>query len=38
MMSNARVLVERYFIHSEWMMCVRATPASVVDLNFKPPN
>ena len=37
-MLNARVLVDRFLIQPKWMMWVRATPTSVVDLNFKPPN
>ena len=36
--SKASVLVERFLTQPDWMMCVRATPASVVDLNFKPPS
>ena len=34
-MLNTSVLVKRFFIQPEQMMCVRATPVSVVDLNFK---
>ena len=37
-MLNTSVLVKRFFIQPEQMMCVRATPVSVVDLNFKPPS
>ena len=37
-MSNARVLVVQFFVQPDQMICVRATPASMVDLNFKLPN
>ena len=37
-MSNTRVLVDRFLIQPKQIMWVRATPASVMDLNFKPPN
>jgi len=37
-MSKANVLVELFFVQPDQIMCVRATPASVVDLNFSPPN
>ena len=36
--SKARVLIVLFLAHSEWTMWVRVTPASVVDLNFNPPN
>jgi len=36
--SNTRVLVDRFLIQPKWMMWVRVTSASVVNLNFKPPN
>ena len=37
-MLNAKVLVERFLTQPKWMICIRATPASVVDLNFNPPS
>ena len=37
-MSNAKVLVERFLTQPERIICVNTTPASVVDLNFKPSN
>ena len=37
-MSNIRVLVDRFLIQPKQMMWVRATPISVIDLNFKPPS
>jgi len=37
-MSNAKVLVGRFFDQPDLMIWVRATPASVVDLNFNPPS
>ena len=37
-MSNARMLVVLFLTQPDRTMCVRATPASVVDLNLRPPN
>jgi len=37
-MSNARVLVAQFFVQPDQMICVRATPVWMVDLNFRPPN
>jgi len=37
-MSKARVLVEMFLTQPERMMCIRAIPTSIVDLNFRPPN
>ena len=37
-MSNARVLVAQFFVQPDWMICIRATPVLMVDLNFKLPN
>jgi len=37
-MLKANILVELFFVQPDRMMCIRATPASVVDLNFSPPN
>ena len=36
--SKARVLVEQFLVHPNWIICVRVTPASMVDLNFRPLN
>ena len=36
--SNAKVLVMQFFSQPDWMIYVRAIPASMMDLNFKPPN
>ena len=37
-MSNTRVLVVRFLAHPKWIIWVSAIPASIVDLNFKPPS
>jgi len=37
-MSKPNMLVELFFVQLNQMMCVSATPASVVDLNFSPSN
>ena len=37
-MSNAKVVVDKFLIHPDLIMCIRVTPASMVDLNFKLPN
>ena len=37
-MSKAKVLVDLFLVQPDQMMCVRATPVSVIDLNFSPPN
>ena len=37
-MSNARVLVIRFLTYHEWMIWVRTTPASIVDLCLRPSN
>ena len=37
-MSNARVLVDKFFTQPVQMMWVRATPASIIDLNLRPPS
>ena len=37
-MSNTRILVVRFLTYPGHMMWVSATPASVVDLNFRPPS
>ena len=35
---KARVLVEQFLVHPNQIICVRVTSASMVDLNFRPPN
>ena len=37
-MSKVRVLVDFFFTYLDLTMCVRATPASMVDLNLSPPS
>jgi len=37
-MLKANMLVELFFIQPNWMMCIRATLALAVDLNFSPSN
>ena len=37
-MSKASVLVEVFLVQPKHMIYVRTTPASVVDLNLRPPN
>ena len=37
-MSNARVLVDKFFTQPVQMMWVRATPASIIDLNLRLPS
>ena len=37
-MSKARILVDFSFAYLDLTMCIRATPTSVVDLNFSPPS
>jgi len=34
-MLNARVLVVRFLAHPKQIICVSATPASIVDFSFK---
>ena len=34
--SKAKILVEMFLTQPECMICIRATPASVLDLNFSP--
>ena len=36
--SKMRVLIVLFLAHPDWMMWVRVTLTSVVDLNFNPPN
>ena len=35
---KARVLVKQFLDQPKWIMCIRAAPTSMVDLNFRPPN
>ena len=37
-MSKARVLVDKFLIQPVWMIWVKATPASTVNLNLRPPS
>jgi len=37
-MLKTKVLIERFLTQPKQMMCIRATPTSVVDLNFNPPS
>ena len=37
-MSKAKVLVDKFFIQADRIICIRVTPALMVDLNFRPPN
>ena len=37
-MSNAKVVVDLFLIHPDHIICIRVTPASMVDLNLRPPS
>jgi len=37
-MSNAKVVVDKFLIYPDLMMYIRVTPASMVDLNLRPPS
>ena len=36
--SKVRVLVKQFLVHPDQIICIRVTPTSMVDLNFRPPN
>ena len=37
-MSNAKVVVDKFLIHPDLIICVRVTPILMVDLNLRPPS